>query len=92
MALLVSAGATIDLRNTTWQSPIMICAQSSNPTGFAFLLACGAKLYFVDRYRRTILNELTYQLDGVPRGRKFSRQRQDLKAMIGWAEVLCDLK
>ena len=92
MALLVSAGATIDSRNTAWQSPIMVCAQSSNPTGFAFLLGCGAKLDYVDRYRRTILDELNYQLDAVPKSRKFSRQRQDLKAMIGWAEVLCNRK
>lgn len=92
MALLVSRGAQINARNTAWKSPIMICTQYSNLTGFAFLLGCGARLDFKDRCNMTILHELNYQVAYLPKGKKYARQRQDLKAMLGWAEVLCNRK
>ena len=82
MELLVRARSDVNLRNTYWQTPIMVSVQSSNLTGFAYLLGRGARLDLRDRQRLDLLGMAQSQLDSVPKDRKFARQREDLRAII----------
>ncbi|RYD45063.1 MAG: ankyrin repeat domain-containing protein [Verrucomicrobiaceae bacterium] len=82
MALLVAAGAKTDERNSDWQTPLMVCAQYSNPYGMVYLLGCGARLGFKDRRGRTALEAAKQALADVFKGGRFARQRSDLRDMI----------
>lgn len=82
MVLLVEAGAPLNARNVYWETPLHLAAGASNLPGFCFLLGLGARTDLRNRQGRDPLGEAQYQLEHVPKSRRFADQRRVAKCII----------
>ncbi len=80
--LLDLAGAKINARNAYWQSPIMLAVETSNLKTFSYFLGKGADLRFRDRQGRNLRDAAIYQLESVPKARKYANQREELSQIL----------
>ena len=55
IALLLEAGANVDVRNKNGETPVMVAAYHANPKNFMALVEAGADLSLVDHKQRTVM-------------------------------------
>ena len=79
--LLVKHGAAINVRNSDWESPIMVAASYSNLSCFAYLYALGAETSFLNRRKQDISDLVDFQMKSVTKSKKYDWQRRSLETI-----------